>query len=269
MLSKANSQPVPPSTAGRAFGGGSSSSCTSASAASIAHRRKLRAIARQQPANSVATQATSESTVSSHLGATCGIHRQPATCWPDFSNAFPRAPPAAPRRSLFGGSLLATTTTIHQRAMSAAASFRDEEASGWACAAAGAAGQLQHGSATGKAAPSPHQAAAAAELASAVALSPGSKRTSLQDDAADAITGLLLTSPTKKVRPSTDNDAATAPDAANKRTVAGYSPELSKALKSVVKIFTTMARWGRMPLVCLFVCLWTHGMHALPCGHSA
>lgn len=57
--------------------------------------------------------------------------------------------------------------------------------------------------------------------------------TLLPDQAADALTGMLLTSPTKKAR--------TGHDAAN--TVAGYSPELTKALKSVVKIFTTMARY--------------------------
>lgn len=57
----------------------------------------------------------------------------------------------------------------------------------------------------------------------------------LSEEAADALTGLLLTSPTKKARTGEGT------------TVAGYSPELSKALKSVVKIFTTMARcvlWG-------------------------
>jgi len=60
------------------------------------------------------------------------------------------------------------------------------------------------------------------------------KRPSLPvpEQAADALTGLLLTSPTKKAR--------TGAEASN--TVAGYSPELTKALKSVVKIFTTMAR---------------------------
>lgn len=60
------------------------------------------------------------------------------------------------------------------------------------------------------------------------------KRPSLPvpEQAADALTGLLLTSPTKKAR--------TGAEANN--TVAGYSPELTKALKSVVKIFTTMAR---------------------------
>jgi hypothetical protein len=50
------------------------------------------------------------------------------------------------------------------------------------------------------------------------------------EQAADALTGLLLTSP-KKARTGGEAGA-----------VAGYSPELTKALKSVVKIFTTMAR---------------------------
>lgn len=54
------------------------------------------------------------------------------------------------------------------------------------------------------------------------------------EQAADALTGMLLTSPTKKARMSGGEAAAT--------SVAGYSPELTKALKSVVKIFTTMAR---------------------------
>lgn len=57
------------------------------------------------------------------------------------------------------------------------------------------------------------------------------------EQAADALTGLLLTSPIKKPR--------TSAEAGN--TVAGYSPELSKALKSVVKIFTTMARCAQVP----------------------
>jgi hypothetical protein len=57
---------------------------------------------------------------------------------------------------------------------------------------------------------------------------------------------MLLTSP-KKARTSGEAGA-----------VAGYSPELTKALKSVVKIFTTMARcvgWATS-LASLFHCLW-------------
>jgi hypothetical protein len=53
-----------------------------------------------------------------------------------------------------------------------------------------------------------------ATLASTVTV----KRPSVSDQAADAFTGLLLTSPTKNSR--------TGADAAN--TVAGYSPELTK-----------------------------------------
>lgn len=53
----------------------------------------------------------------------------------------------------------------------------------------------------------------------------------VSDQATDALTGLLLTSPTKKAR--------TGSEAGNTAAVAGYSPELTKALKSVVKIFTT------------------------------
>lgn len=56
------------------------------------------------------------------------------------------------------------------------------------------------------------------------------KRPSLQmpeQQAADALTGLLLSSPTKKARTTTTSENGST-------TVAGYSPELSKALKSVV-----------------------------------
>jgi hypothetical protein len=49
------------------------------------------------------------------------------------------------------------------------------------------------------------------------------------EQAADALTGMLLTSPTKKARMSGGGEAATT-------SVAGYSPELTKALKSVVKV---------------------------------
>lgn len=62
------------------------------------------------------------------------------------------------------------------------------------------------------------------------------------EQAADALTGMLLTSPTKKARMSGGEAAAT--------SVAGYSPELSKALKSVVKIFTTMARCASQATAC-------------------
>lgn len=57
-----------------------------------------------------------------------------------------------------------------------------------------------------------------ATLASTVTV----KRSSVTDQAADAFTGLLLTSPTKKAR--TNSDAA--------NTVAGYSPELTKVRHS-------------------------------------
>ena len=46
----------------------------------------------------------------------------------------------------------------------------------------------------------------------------------------DSLTGMILPDLLKKQR------------AANGAATAGYSPELSKALKSVVKIFTTMAK---------------------------
>jgi hypothetical protein len=54
------------------------------------------------------------------------------------------------------------------------------------------------------------------------------KRPSMEETT-DALTGMIIASP-KKQR------------TADGVAVAGYSPELSKALKSVVKIFTTMAR---------------------------
>lgn len=60
----------------------------------------------------------------------------------------------------------------------------------------------------------------------------------LEQQATDALTGLLISSPTKKQRVTEGFQAST--------TLAGYSPELSKALRSVVKIFTTMARCGRV-----------------------
>lgn len=69
----------------------------------------------------------------------------------------------------------------------------------------------------------------------------------LSDQTSDALTGLLLTSPTKKARTGAGN------------AVAGYSPELTKALKSVVKIFTTMARYA----------LCTHAISApMPLQHN-
>jgi hypothetical protein len=55
------------------------------------------------------------------------------------------------------------------------------------------------------------------------------KRPSMEETT-DALTGMIIASP-KKQRTAAEGVA-----------VAGYSPELSKALKSVVKIFTTMAR---------------------------
>lgn len=54
--------------------------------------------------------------------------------------------------------------------------------------------------------------------------------TTVEQPTTDALTGLIIASPLKRQR------------AANGTTAAGYSPELSKALKSVVKIFTTMAK---------------------------
>lgn len=54
----------------------------------------------------------------------------------------------------------------------------------------------------------------------------------IAEAATDALTGMIISSPIKKQRVSADGAVA----------VAGYSPELTRALKSVVKIFTTMAR---------------------------
>lgn len=54
--------------------------------------------------------------------------------------------------------------------------------------------------------------------------------TTVEQQATDALTGLIVSSPMKRQRVAD----GTAP--------AGYSPELSKALKSVVKIFTTVAK---------------------------
>eukprot|EP00879_Flechtneria_rotunda_P008710 GHRR01009124.1.p1 GENE.GHRR01009124.1~~GHRR01009124.1.p1 ORF type:complete len:569 (+),score=138.88 GHRR01009124.1:238-1944(+) len=54
----------------------------------------------------------------------------------------------------------------------------------------------------------------------------------VEEHSTDALTGLIIASPTKKARTVGDTTAG---------AVAGYSPELTKALKSVVKIFTTMA----------------------------
>lgn len=51
----------------------------------------------------------------------------------------------------------------------------------------------------------------------------------------DALTGLIISTP-KKQRVAEGFEA--------NATLAGYSPELSKALRSVVKIFTTMARYA-------------------------
>jgi hypothetical protein len=51
-----------------------------------------------------------------------------------------------------------------------------------------------------------------------------------QTETTDALTGMIIDGASKKARV----EGGTA--------VAGYSKELSKALKSVVKIFTTMAR---------------------------
>jgi hypothetical protein len=104
--------------------------------------------------------------------------------------------------------------------------------------------------------PSDDDASACRTVSSPTAVAPA-KRPSLTDPgqlqqqqqenaASDAITGLLLTSPVKKQRVSSD-DHAPAAAATTRPTVAGYSPELTKALKSVVKIFTTMAR-------CVCVC---------------
>lgn len=65
-------------------------------------------------------------------------------------------------------------------------------------------------------------------VASTTTAAPTIKRPSM-DETTDALTGMIIASP-KKQRTAADGMA-----------VAGYSPELSKALKSVVKIFTTMA----------------------------
>lgn len=74
----------------------------------------------------------------------------------------------------------------------------------------------------------PQEDATATLASTAVAVK---RPTTVPDQASDALTGLLLTSPMKKARTGGEAGA-----------VAGYSPELTKALKSVVKIFTTMAR---------------------------
>lgn len=65
------------------------------------------------------------------------------------------------------------------------------------------------------------------------------KRASSQDLTADAMTGMLVSPSLPRIGSPSSSAAA-----ATMGRVAGYSPELSKALKSVVKIFTTMARWG-------------------------
>lgn len=55
--------------------------------------------------------------------------------------------------------------------------------------------------------------------------------TAVLEPATDAMTGMLVSNP-----------AIVSAKRANGAATAGYSPELSKALKSVVKIFTTMAK---------------------------
>jgi hypothetical protein len=84
--------------------------------------------------------------------------------------------------------------------------------------------------------------AAAASLMTPIKRSPPAANDDAKDqddlkdqDMSDAVTG-LLSSPFKKLKMNSPSAAANQTE-----HVAGYSPELSKALKSVVKIFTTMA----------------------------
>jgi hypothetical protein len=99
------------------------------------------------------------------------------------------------------------------------------------------------------------QAAAAAAAAAArpttALVAPANKRAAVPagavgaDAVTDSLTGMLLTSPTKRLRSGGAADTTTAGSAAAAATsssATGYSPELSLALKSVVKIFTTVAK---------------------------
>eukprot|EP00878_Enallax_costatus_P036094 GHUV01040390.1.p1 GENE.GHUV01040390.1~~GHUV01040390.1.p1 ORF type:complete len:147 (+),score=27.94 GHUV01040390.1:326-766(+) len=74
-----------------------------------------------------------------------------------------------------------------------------------------------------------------ADLVSSTALI-AKRPTAIEQQTTDALTGLIISSPTKKMRTMSEGFEANA-------KLAGYSPELTKALRSVVKIFTTMARY--------------------------
>jgi hypothetical protein len=123
--------------------------------------------------------------------------------------------PASSRRTF--------TTTAAMQAASNGAS-RDAAEEGWSYSNPGPNGS--------------HQGPAAVpDTASTATVLAPNKRASSQDLTADAMTGMLVNPSLPRIGSPSSSAAA-----ATMGRVAGYSPELSKALKSVVKIFTTMAR---------------------------